>query len=261
MRGIMPKARADITNTLTMSVPHVLIVSVVKDSPADIAGIKPGDHVLSVDGKTLDGTANLGELIRTYKVGDTVTLEVTTLGETAREVKVVLSDNPNQTGTPYIGVQFALEPGFGKAGKRGGRGFEGMQPFLGGGAVVRSVTAGSPAEKAGIEQGDSIVSVNGKTMATPVALIAEIASLKIGDEVTLGVKAQGATAATDIKVTLGENPNKAGTPWLGITLGGNMRIRPGRPGGMMPGGRGFEMPGMGGTLEDIQPAVPAGDTL
>ena len=251
-----------IANTMTMTTPQVLIVSVVTDSPADKAGIKPGDLILKVDGKAIGTDLNLADLIGKYKVGDTVALEVATPGDESREVKVTLVDNPNKKGTPFLGVQFKLEPGFGK-GKRGG-GRDGMLPFNMGGAVVKSVVAESPADKAGIKQGDTILSLNGKTPGHPMLLTQEIASLKVGDEVTLAVKHQGDTTATDIKVTLGDNPNKKGTPWLGITFGGAMRMRPGhgRGGEKMPGGEMFRMPGANsGANDDTQPAIPPGDTL
>ena len=248
-----------ITNTITMTAPQVLVVSVVTDSPADKAGIKPGDLILKVDGKAIGTDLNLADLIGKYQVGDIVTLDVTTPGEASREVKVTLADNPNKKGTPYLGVRFALEPGFGR-GKRGG-GRDGMMPFGIGGAAVQTVTANSPADKAGIKQGDTILSLNGKTLGHPMLLAQEIASLKVGDEVTLSVKHQGETAATDIKVTLGDNPDKKGTPWLGITFGGAMRMRPGRGIEGMPGGQMFRLPGADGTNDIQLPIIPNGDTL
>src|SRR5208283_1486246 len=54
-----------------------LIESVATGSPAEKAGLKRGDLVLSVDGTTVDARAPLGDLVAAKKVGDTVTLSVT----------------------------------------------------------------------------------------------------------------------------------------------------------------------------------------
>jgi carboxyl-terminal processing protease len=55
----------------------VTIISLFKDSPADAAGIKPGDIILSVDGKSASGQ-NLDEVVSQIKgaEGTSVTLEI-----------------------------------------------------------------------------------------------------------------------------------------------------------------------------------------
>ena len=58
------------------------------------------------------------------------------------------------------------------------------------GVTVASVNAGSPAEKAGIKVGDTITSVDGKTVKNGDELVAEIASRKPGEKATLGSNPQ-----------------------------------------------------------------------
>jgi len=55
-----------------------------------------------------------------------------------------------------------------------------------GGVTVSDVTAGSPAERAGIKVGDTIVSVDGKPVKNGDDLVSDIASRKPGTKVTLG---------------------------------------------------------------------------
>lgn len=55
------------------------------------------------------------------------------------------------------------------------------------GAEIRSTTSGSPAEKAGLEEGDIVVRVDDRVVDSGVGLIAAIRSHKVGDEVTLTV--------------------------------------------------------------------------
>jgi S1-C subfamily serine protease len=73
------------------------------------------------------------------------------------------------------------------------------------GVYVTSVTPRGPAAKAGIVEGDVIVSVNGKATGTPDDLSAVLARLKPGQSVTIKLVHQfGATAA--VTATLGEYP-------------------------------------------------------
>lgn len=52
------------------------VSSVEPDSPADKAGVKPGDVILKVDGKSIEGNAELTRIIGNTKPGSKVTLSV-----------------------------------------------------------------------------------------------------------------------------------------------------------------------------------------
>jgi serine protease Do len=60
-----------------------------------------------------------------------------------------------------------------------------------GGVTVSDVTAGSPAERAGIKVGDTIVSVDGKPVKNGDDLVSDIASRKPGTKVVLGLVRNG----------------------------------------------------------------------
>ena len=60
-----------------------------------------------------------------------------------------------------------------------------------GGVTVSDVTAGSPAERAGIKVGDTIISVDGKAVKNGDDLVSDIASRKPGTKVTLGFVRNG----------------------------------------------------------------------
>jgi serine protease Do len=70
------------------------------------------------------------------------------------------------------------------------------------GAVVSNVNAGSPAEKGGVEGGDVITKVDGKTVEKAVDLRRMIAAVKPGSKVTLTVFRLG--SFKDLVVTVGE---------------------------------------------------------
>src|ERR1700728_2665299 len=60
-----------------------------------------------------------------------------------------------------------------------------------GGVTVSAVTAGSPAEQAGLKVGDTITSVDGKPVKNGDELVADIASRKPGSKVSLGFVRNG----------------------------------------------------------------------
>jgi putative serine protease PepD len=72
------------------------------------------------------------------------------------------------------------------------------------GVGVVSVTPGGPADKAGIQAGDVIVSVAGQPTPDVQALSAVLVNLKVGQQVTVGVLRNGAQSTTTVQVTLGE---------------------------------------------------------
>jgi serine protease Do len=71
------------------------------------------------------------------------------------------------------------------------------------GAVIRQVVAGSPAEKAGVEGGDVVTKVDGKTVDKAADLRRLVANVKPGAKTTLTVFRRGTTK--EIVVTIGED--------------------------------------------------------
>jgi serine protease Do len=69
-----------------------------------------------------------------------------------------------------------------------------------GGVTVSDVTAGSPAERAGIKVGDTIVSVDGKPVKNGDDLVSDIASRKPGAKVTLGFVRNGKKQEASVTV-------------------------------------------------------------
>jgi S1-C subfamily serine protease len=224
---------------LQMAGPGARIVEVVPDSPADKAGLKAGDLITAVDGQKLDSEHSLGDLIAQHQPNDSVTLEVTSPNQESREVTVQLGENPDKAGAAYLGVQYLptapIQPPDGQSFPFGGHRF-----FLapGGqveqGAVVRSVAEGSPAEAAGLKQGDIITAVDGEALDGPQALVDAVAQHQPGDVLKLTVyrpqdEAQGGEApqggeTIEIEATLAEHPDKAGEAYLGVATGGFFRM-------------------------------------
>jgi putative serine protease PepD len=81
----------------------------------------------------------------------------------------------------------------------------------GGNCSGSSVVAGSPAAKAGLQPGDTIKTVDGKTITSTDDFIAVISGYRPGQVVTMTVKEPGSSATKQIKVTLGSRPATAPT--------------------------------------------------
>ncbi len=70
-----------------------------------------------------------------------------------------------------------------------------------GGVTISAVTAGSPAEQAGLKVGDTIVSVDGKAVKNGDELVSDIASRKPGTKVNLGFVRNGKKQDAAVTVT------------------------------------------------------------
>jgi putative serine protease PepD len=87
-----------------------------------------------------------------------------------------------------------------------GRAYMGVQLRDGtAGPVIVAVTAGGPADKAGLVVGDIVLSIDGIPTPDSATLVSAIATHKPGDTVKLQVQHQSGTTAT-ISVTLGQLP-------------------------------------------------------
>jgi 2-alkenal reductase len=75
------------------------------------------------------------------------------------------------------------------------------------GAFVANVTAGSPAEKAGIKKGDIIVAIDGQNIDPDNTLFSRLSKHNPGDKVKLSVVRSGTNGNLTIEVTLGQRPS------------------------------------------------------
>lgn len=140
------------------------ITQVYPNSPAEAAGLQHGDIITAVNGDAVTFDS-LAPTIRSYEVGDTVTLtivrnneeldiDVTLEAFTLPQMQAAPPRMPNMPNIQDLPNMFF-----------GGR------PLLGlrleptdEGFVVREVTEGSPAEAAGIQPDDIITHINGDTV-------------------------------------------------------------------------------------------------
>jgi len=77
----------------------VIIVGVLRQGPADQAGIRPGDIVLRVDGKAVDNTGQLLNTVAALKPGSEAAIDVLRDGR-AQTLRVRIGVRPQNLSQP-----------------------------------------------------------------------------------------------------------------------------------------------------------------
>jgi len=162
-----------------------LVSSVEKGSPADKAGIEPGDVIVKFDGQEVADSAQLPARVAEMKPGASAKLEIIRKGST-KELNVTVGElKDGKVATAGGGAQ--QEPGRLGVAVRPLNPDE-QQSGAKEGLVVENVTG--PAARAGIQAGDVILSVNG----TPIHSVDQLRSLvsKAGKHVAILVQREEA---------------------------------------------------------------------
>jgi serine protease Do len=199
----------------------ILIVDVMKGSPAEKAGLRRRDIVIKFDGKAVDGSIPMVDLVKDTKPGDKIDLVYVRNGEeksTTLEVGTresskgsVLAITPNRTpysGSRSYGRTFHMDT---ESDSYIGVSIQDLNDQLGSyfgvsageGVLITEVSKDSPAEKAGLKAGDVVIGVDRKKVESSEDLQSAITSKKKGDEITVNVLRN--KQKLDIKVEVGED--------------------------------------------------------
>jgi membrane-associated protease RseP (regulator of RpoE activity) len=108
------------------------------------------------------------------------------------------------------------------------------------GTIVQRVFEDSPASAVGLQQGDAIIAVDGEPVASAGALAETIAEREPGDAITLTVYRFDDVREREVEATLGEHPDQDGKAYLGVTVGGLLRMQRLRDGEWLPGPRFYD---------------------
>lgn len=167
-----------------------LVLSIDQDGPACKAGLKANDVIVAVNGKKVEGTDQLANMMRDMPGGKAATVTVIRGGQ-SQDIKVVLGSRHDWMESPRMPVAntfmaagpmapmppVAYPPDvdmtlYTPTSARQGLTVESLSPQLaeyfgaprGQGVLVRGVQKASPAANAGIRAGDVIVKVNGEVI-------------------------------------------------------------------------------------------------
>ncbi|HYA15450.1 MAG TPA: DegQ family serine endoprotease [Syntrophales bacterium] len=153
---------SDLAESFGMKEPQgALVADVVPGSPAEKAGIKQGDIILSFDGKKINTSSDLPWIVADTPVGKTINVKLIRQGK-EMDIKVTVVEmteqrTASQMGTPSQSLGLAVDnikPQWRKQ----------FNIKAQSGVVVIRVAPDSPADDAGIEPGDVIREVNKKVI-------------------------------------------------------------------------------------------------
>jgi predicted metalloprotease with PDZ domain len=182
----------------------LVVVDVVKESPAGTAGIRPADMIESINGIAVKSTMDMGAAMKGTVIGDKLRFVVSREGKSVN-AEVTLIAAPEGAAAGGVEVEKvkpskedpegALTPlpdpdaGIPSAPSNVGP----ARPYLGltvvpaskGGAAISSIRKDSPAAKVGFPLGGVIIRVNDTPVDNPDDLINFIASMEPGASIEL----------------------------------------------------------------------------
>jgi Do/DeqQ family serine protease len=157
----MQAVTADIASSLGMVAPHgAMITETAPGGPAERAGFRSGDVILSIDGQRVDDPSAFNFRLATRAVGETAQLERLRGGQ-AETIAFLIEAAPVATESAFATIsgnsRFAgvtiqqLDPALNE---------EKGLPYDAAGVVVTAVEAGSPADAMGLQVDDIILALN-----------------------------------------------------------------------------------------------------
>ncbi len=152
--------------------PGIVVGHLHPGGPAAVAGMQPGDQILSADGKELTTPQQLQQIIQGKKAGDKLSLVIVRNGkqETVTATLASLAKLYGGDHLPWLGV-----------------GFDEKDDVV----EVSQIFPGGPAARAGLFLGDQIKSIGGKPVAAPQDAVRLIEQAKPGDVVEFGIHRNG----------------------------------------------------------------------
>ena len=169
-----------------------LVVEVMKDTPAEGAGMRAGDLVVDIRGRPIVDTRALQRAVAAAPVGEVLPLVVLRSNEGRRPVRVRLGQMPDDV----IATRVAMEFGFFVRDPE-------PQPELGGrrvsaAPVLAAVVPGSGASAAGLRAGDVLVEVAGRGVLTLDAALGALRETRLDRPLPLRVRRGGDTFAVTL---------------------------------------------------------------
>jgi serine protease Do len=167
-----------------------LVADVTKDSPAEKAGFKQGDVILSYDGHDIDKLRDLPIAVAQTPVGQSAQVKVWRKGAAAtlsakiaampeNQPEVASREPEHPAGTTSMGLKLStLTPELRR---------QAQVPKSVKGVLVTDVAPDSPLAEIGVTPGDVIVSINQQPVTTPKAAAEKLAAVRAqkGDNKTL----------------------------------------------------------------------------
>lgn len=186
---------AELAESFQMKKPGGALVSrVLPGSPAEKAGIKPGDVITRFEGRAIGTSSDLPPMVGTTRAGQKVAAEIMREGK-ARQITITIEELPEETlsdaGEAPPGESPGSEDTRLRITVRDPSPEERKALALNGkGVLVERVDTG-PGREAGLRRGDLILQLNFTETPTVGAFKSASAALKAGEKVPLLVNREG----------------------------------------------------------------------
>ena len=136
----------------------IMVRAVVEDSPAEHAGIEPGDVILEVAGQPIQNSADLSDMVNSVEEGTEISLTLLRDGqEVSKTLKPRFDEEQQQQ---VIGVYTGWN-------------------------IVSQVDETSPSYEAGIRAGDTIYAINGQLIYNAEGMSSALESIPVDEEVDM----------------------------------------------------------------------------
>jgi regulator of sigma E protease len=135
-----------------------MVRAVVENSPAEQAGIEPGDIILEVDGQSIQSSGDLSNMVNSVEVGANISLTLLRDGqEVSKTLKPRFDDEQQQQ---VIGVYTGWN-------------------------IVSQVDEASPSYEAGIRAEDTIYAINGQLIYNAEKMSNALESVPVDEEIDM----------------------------------------------------------------------------
>ncbi len=197
---IIQEVNRDLAESFGLDRPMgALVAKVLPGSPAEAAKLKEGDIIVDFDGRAVDRSAELPQLVGRVMPGKTVKLKLVRNGQ-SKTLKLTVGELPDEgqmrkTAAPTAPAEnnplkvkvAALEQE------------RAEQWNLSGGVVVRAVQSG-PGADAGLVVGDVITMLNGRSIAGVDDFAREIDKLPVDKAVPMRIVRRGSPLFLPLKI-------------------------------------------------------------
>jgi len=208
----------------------VCVTDTIWGSPAEQAGIQPGDYILAVNDQTVSTPKELKKVIGNLAKRDTVNVSVWRQGQTMNKEVTLASEAKTlpESRRAWLAVMLTEIDDDGK------------------GVMIQSVNPRSPAMQAGLKSGDIVTKLNDETVDSIDLFVDRVGDLEPSDELKMTIKRNGVEQT--LKVVLGR-VGDAPIQWFRRSMRSPL------------GDRGFDLPRLQPLIGNSMPGDPMLDEI
>ena len=199
----------------------LVINNIVEKSAAEKAGLKEGDIIVAIDGKKLQTSDELSELVKSKKPGETITINYKR-DKKNQSTEAKLSNSSTNNSLAFNGFNFPIKGAIGNKEleffernlnlnkeRNAFRPLYSETPKLGiqissdensNQVKITKVTPNSAADKAGLKENDVLSKVDNVNIASVNSAFSEIEKAKIKQQFTITISRNGKPQTINIKL-------------------------------------------------------------